>query len=79
MIEEWMIDGAPVLYHAVFPPRISTDSYEGEIDGEPWAIGQKKDRFVVRLKNMDARYRKDYGRKVVSFTDLKFIERRDNA
>jgi hypothetical protein len=78
MIEEWMIDGAPVLYHAVFPPR-RADSYEGEIDGEPWAIGQKKDRLVVRLKNMDARYRKDYGRKVVSFTDLKFIERRDNA
>lgn len=73
MIEEWMKDGAPVLYSAVYPDG---ETYEGEIDGKPWAIGTKKDRWVVRLKNMDAKYIKRFGRYVVSFTDLKFISRR---
>jgi len=76
--EEWMIDGSPVLYHDIFPPRNSADSYEGEIDGKPWAIGQEKDRWVVRLKNMDDRYRKNYGRNAIPYVDLKFIERMDN-
>jgi hypothetical protein len=67
-----MIDGATVFYNPSYPK----DTFRGEIDGKPWAIGRKKDRYVVRLKNMDKRYREKYGRTVVSFTDLKFISRR---
>ena len=74
-VESWMVDGVQVLYFSVFPPRGAGDVYEGEIDGEPWLIGPKRDRFVVRLKNMDQRYREMYSRSVVPCVSLKFISK----
>jgi hypothetical protein len=72
----WMIDGATVFYDAVFPPRAG-DSYEGELDGPPFDISRNKTpHWVVRIKNMDSRYRKKYGVKVVSVADIKFIRQR---
>lgn len=78
-IQPWIKPNARVLYHSVFPPRTSADTYEGRIDGEPWPIGRKRDRLVVRLYDMDARYRADFGRSVVPYTDLKFIEEKKDA
>ena len=71
---KWIKPNARVLYHNVFPPRSPADTYEGRIDGEPWPIGRKADRLVVRLKDMDARYKADFGRTVVPYTDLAYIE-----
>jgi len=78
-IQPWIKPNSRVLYHSVFPPRISEDTYEGRIDGEPWPIGRKRDRLVVRLYDMDARYIADFGRSVVPYTDLKFIEEKKDA
>jgi hypothetical protein len=74
-VEPWMVDGAQVLYFAVFPTRGTEDVYEGEIDGEPWPIGPKQERFVVRLRNMDERYRQMYSRSVVPYVSLKYISK----
>lgn len=72
----WMIDGAPVFYDAVYPPGAG-DSYAGELDGPPFDISRNKTpHWVVRIKNMDDRYRKKYGGKVVSVSDIKFIRQR---
>lgn len=74
---EWMVDGARVLYEAVSPTRNDEDLYRGELDGAPIEVSRDPDRkrYVVRIKNMDARYRKKYGRSVVSICDLEFIRR----
>lgn len=71
---DWIKPNTRVLYHSVFPPRRRADTYEGRIDGEPWRIGRKNDRLVVRLYDMDARYKVDFGRTVVPFTDVEYIE-----
>lgn len=72
----WMIDGAPVFYDAVYPPGAG-DSYAGELDGPPSDISRNKTpHWVVRIKNMDDRYREKYGHKVVSVADIKFIRKR---
>lgn len=73
----WMVDGAPVIYESVSPPRGDDDLYRGELDGKPIEISRDPDRkrYVVRIRNMDARYRKDYGRNVVSICDVQFIRR----
>lgn len=71
---DWIKPNTRVLYHSVFPPRSSADTYEGRIDGEPWHIVRKQDRLVVRLYDMDARYKSDFGRTVVPYTDVKYIE-----
>lgn len=73
-IPAWIKPNTRVLYHSVFPPRRSADTYEGRIDGEPWLIGRKQDRLVVRLYDMNARYKADFGRTVVPYTDVKYIE-----
>jgi len=74
---EWMVDGARVLYEAVSPPRNDEDLYRGELDGAPIEVSRDPDRkrYVVRIRNMDARYRKKYCRSVVSICDLEFIRR----
>lgn len=73
----WMVDGARVLYESVSPPRNDDDLYRGELDGSPIEVSRdpKRKRYVVRIKNMDDRYRKKYGRNVVSICDVKFIRR----
>jgi hypothetical protein len=75
--EKWIRDGQRVLYHAMYPPRNETDTYEGTIDGSPWTIGTSK-RLVVRLKDMDARYKIEFGRTVVPFTDIDHISRKED-
>ena len=72
----WMVDGAAGFYDAVYPPRAG-DSFEGEIDGAPFDISRNKTpHWVVRIKNMDSRYRTRYGVKVVSAADIKFVRQR---
>lgn len=72
--KKWIRDGQRVLYHAVYPPRSETDTYEGTIQGSPWTLGTSKDRLVVRLVDMDARYKIEFGRTVVPFTNIEHIE-----
>jgi hypothetical protein len=78
-IDNWIVDGARVVYEAVSPPRDDNDLYFGEIDGDPIEVSRdpKIKRYVVRLKHMDDRYRAKYGRNVVAICDLKFIRRNE--
>lgn len=77
---KWMVDGVRVLYEAVSPPRNDDDLYRGELDGDPREVSRDPDRkrYVVRIRNMDDRYRKKYGRNVVSLCDVEFIRRDEN-
>lgn len=77
---KWMVDGVRVLYEAVSPPRNDDDLYRGELDGIPREVSRDPDRkrYVVRIRNMDDRYRKKYGRNVVSLCDVEFIRRDEN-
>lgn len=73
----WMTDGTSVLYFADWPPRNHGEGYIGQIDGEPKDISRDPGRkhFVVRLRNMDSRFQKKFGRNVASVVDVKFIQK----
>lgn len=60
-------DGQLVIYEV----PIDHERYAGEVDGEPWRLGKK--RTVVRLKNLDRRYRQRYHRSVVPYTDVENV------
>lgn len=73
----WMIDGTPVFFEPKYP-RVET--FEGSIDGEPFNISRNKSpHWVVRLKDMDSRYRKLTGCKSVSVVELSNIRKRSET
>lgn len=70
----WMIGDTPVFFDVKYP---SADTFEGVLDGAPFDISRNSTpHWVVRIKDMDSRYRKKTGCKVVSVADIANIRKR---
>lgn len=73
----WIKNGQTVKYCPHYREgRLDSKEYAGVVCGEPWILGNpKNNRYVVRLEQMDKKYREEYGRNCIAYVSVEFIRK----